>query len=276
MTELEIAGLGVWSPYFSNWKEFCAGINTGHWQSETSLQPDLIPVNERRRAPLSVKLAVEVMSQACTMACIDSARTAAVFSSTLGDMQILDYLCHTLSRPPRPVSPTRFHNSVHNATTGYWSIVSHSHASTNAISAYTHTAPMAFVEAAIQSVEESVPVLLVTQEMEAPLALHHTCPSDQTFSCAMLLAPKGHGTNPVATIEFSVTRKSVNWPDLPRDLKPDFESNFGARLVPLIAAIAANSFKQTKLPLDFEFPLTSNLCLKLSALNQRAPGRINE
>jgi hypothetical protein len=276
MTELEIAGLGLWSPHFSNWKEFSDGINTGNWQSETSLQPDLIPTRERRRAPLSVKLAVVVMSQACEMACLDPVNAAVVFSSAMGDMQIKDYLCRTLSTPPRLVSPTRFHNSVHNATTGYWSIASHSHGPSNAISAYAYTAPMAFLEAAIQTLEDSVPVLLVTQEMAAPLALHDTCPSDQPFSSAILLTPKGFCVNPVASIQFSVTKESVNWPDLPEDLNQDLGSNFGARLVPLIAAIAANGFTKSILPVTLDFPRTSNSCLKLSALFKKAPDRENE
>lgn len=269
MIKLDIAGLGVWSPYFSNWKEFSDGINTGSWQLDAKLQPDLIPPRERRRAPFSVKLAVEVMSQACEMACLDPANAAVVFSSAMGDMQITDYLCRTLSTPPRLVSPTRFHNSVHNATTGYWSIASHCHAATNAISAYEYTAPMAFLEAAIQASEEDIPVLLVTQEMAAPLALHDTCPSDQPFSCAILLTPTGHLASPLASIQFSVSGDSVNWPDIPEDLRLNLESNFGARLVPLIAAVADHGFTRKVLPVNLKFPLSSNSSLKLSVSNRK-------
>jgi hypothetical protein len=182
----------------------------------------------------------------------------------MGDMQITDYLCRTLATPPRLVSPTRFHNSVHNATMGYWSIASHCHASTNAISAYTYTAPMAFLEAAIQAAEDDVPVLLVTPEMAAPLALHDTCPSDQPFSAAILLTPSEHCPNPVATIQFSVNRSTVKWPDLPEDLNRYFGNNFGAKLVPLIAIIAENEFATTKSPVNLEFPLSSNSSLEIS------------
>jgi len=276
MTELDIAGLGVWSPCFSNWKEFSDGINTGHWQSETRLQPNLIPAREHRRAPLSVKLAVEVMSQACDMACLDPANIAAVFSSAMGDMHITDYLCRTLSTPPRLVSPTQFHNSVHNAAMGYWSIASHCCAATNAISAYAYTAPIAFLETAIQASEDEVPILLVTQEMAAPSALHATCPSDQPFSSAILLTPVRHCANPVASIQFSVTRESVNWPDLPDDLTHDLGRNFGARMVPLIAAIAKSGFTKTIVPVNLDFPLTSNCCLKLSVKTRKEHGHENK
>jgi hypothetical protein len=262
MTELDIAGLGIWSPYFSNWSEFSNGVNTGDWQSETALQPDLIPARERRRAPQSVKLAVEVMSQACKMAGLAYSDAAAVFSSSMGDMQNTDQLCRALSSPPRLVSPTRFHNSVLNATVGYWSIAGGSHAASNAVSARNYTAPMAFLEAAIQTAEEGEPVLLVTQEMAAPPILHFVCPSDQPFSSALLLTPKGYSANPIASLKFSVERESVNWPELPQDLNPEFESNYGARLLPLIDALAKDNITTMTSVVELKFPLSSNLHLK--------------
>jgi hypothetical protein len=264
MSRLEIAGLGAWGTNFSSWEAFSSGINTGTWQAETVLQPTMIPARERRRAPQSVKLAVEVMTQACEMAGLDPAGIAAVFSSAMGDMQITDYLCRTLATTPAAVSPTRFHNSVHNATTGYWSIAAGSNAATNAISAYNYTAPMAFLEAAIQTLEDESPVLLVTQEMAAPRALHNTCPSDQPFSAAILLTPTGVNSKPVATVEFDISRTSSDWPELPSDLRHGLEGNFGAKLVPLLAAIAANYRAKKTKSVHLEFPLTPASSLELS------------
>ena len=45
-----------------------------------------------------------------------------MFASTYGDLAITDYMCSTLAKAPMTLSPTRFHNSVHNAAAGYWSI----------------------------------------------------------------------------------------------------------------------------------------------------------
>jgi hypothetical protein len=270
MTELEIAGIGVWSAYFSNWEEFSEGINTSAWKSGSQLQPHLIPPRERRRAPQSVKLAVEVMSQACTMAQWDPANAAVVFSSAMGDMQITDYLCRTLAVPPRLVSPTRFHNSVHNATTGYWSIVSQTHAATSAVSALAFTAPMAFLEAAIQSAEEQFPVLLVIQEMAAPLALYDTSPSQQDFSAALLLTPPGFCSDPLVTIEFGVKPKSAAWPELPSGLEQFLGGNFGANLIPLLAAMAASRFNRQAGPARFEFPLSSESSIEIAVSKRKS------
>jgi hypothetical protein len=263
-SNLNIASIGIWSPLFTSWPAFCDGINDGTWQSETRLQPGLIAPRERRRAPQSVKMAVEVLGQACQKPGLDPATAAVVFSSSMGDMQITDYLCKVLAAPPRLVSPTRFHNSVHNATTGYWSIASQTHAPTNAISALAYSASMAFLEAAIQATEEDIPVLLVCQEMAAPATLHHACPSNQPISMAILLTRPGVYENPMASIQFDVCQKNVDWPALHPELNNSFDGNFGATLLPLLTAIAVSGFVKTKTPSVFEFPLSKSTCLGIS------------
>jgi hypothetical protein len=264
MTELELVSIGIWGPSFPDWHSFTNGINTGDWQESSPLKPELIPPRERRRAPQSVKMAVEVLDQACHNAGVDPAGAAVVFSSALGDMAITDYMCRILSSSPRLVSPTKFHNSVHNATTGYWSIASHSHAPTNAISAHAYTAPMAFLEAACQAAEDDMPVLLVTQEMAAPEALRVACPSDEPFSMAMLLSLPGSCDRPLASLRIEVTAKTVEAPAMTNDLAQVLSTNFGALLLPMAAAIADNDFSRAGEPAQFEFPLSEASCLSVT------------
>ena len=56
------------------------------------------------------------------------AELASVFATTHGDLAITDYLCANLLESPLHTSPTRFHNSVHNAAAGYWCIAVGCHA----------------------------------------------------------------------------------------------------------------------------------------------------
>jgi hypothetical protein len=263
MIELDLVSIGIWSPLFPDWPSFVHGINKNEWQESGALKPELIPPRERRRAPQSVKLAVEVLDQACTNAGMNPSDAAVVFSSGLGDMDITDYMCRILNSSPRLVSPTKFHNSVHNATTGYWSIASHSHAPTNAISAHGYTAPMAFLEAACQAAEDDMPVLLVTQEMAAPDALRVTCPAEAPFSMATLLSPPGACDKILARLSFSVTPGSATPPALAGDLAKLLSSNFGAVMLPMAAAIAAEDFSKTSQPVNFEFPLSEASCLSV-------------
>lgn len=259
MNQIDIVGLGAWSPSFADWSSFRTGLQSGEWSTDVVLQPELIPPRERRRAPQLVKMAIEVMDQACKMAAMSPDDVAVVFSSAMGDMQITDYLCRALAETPKLISPTRFHNSVHNAAPGYWSITTGAFTPATAVSAYEHTSTMAFLEAAIQVVEENTPVVLVTQEVAAPLPLFDTCPSKQAFSAAFLMTPPGFSDSNTCSLEFSVSEGAQSWPPLDPRLNAEFGGNFGARLLPLLAAIA-NGEQCT----HFVFPLSEFSSLSLA------------
>lgn len=267
MNKVDIAGLGAWSPTFADWSSFCTGLQTGEWSSDLVLQPELIPPRERRRAPQLVKMAIEVMDQACKMAALSPDDVAVVFSSAMGDMQITDYMCRALAETPKLISPTRFHNSVHNAAPGYWSITTGAFTPATAISAYEYTASMAFLEAAVQAVEEDTPVVLVTQEVAATLPLFDTCPSTQPFSAAFLLTPPGYSASSAWSLEFSVSQEKSHWPEIDSALCDDYASNFGARLLPLMTAIGRSTEE-----VDFSFPISDTSTLSLLLQQHRSSG----
>ena len=69
-----------------------------------------------------VKLALAVGLEACAHAGAIPARLPAVFTSSGGDGRNCHEICAALASAERLISPTRFHNSVHNAAAGYWGI----------------------------------------------------------------------------------------------------------------------------------------------------------
>ncbi len=69
-----------------------------------------------------VAVSLEVALAACIDAEYDPAQLPSVFTSTYGDQEIVDYMCTTLAKEPIAVSPTKFHNSVHNSAAAYWTI----------------------------------------------------------------------------------------------------------------------------------------------------------
>lgn len=257
---IDILGVGIWSDSFADWDAFKTGIRTGAWQSDAPLQPGRIAPRDRRRAPKPVKLAIEVMSQACEMANMEPASIATVFCSAMGDMDITDYMCGTLAAAPLEISPTRFHNSVHNAPLGYWSIGTKSHAPASAVSAHHYTAPTGFLEAAVQALEENTAVLLVTQEIAAPLALENTCPTHRDFAAAFLLSPSTNGQRPMTSVRFDIRHEVSRWPGVPRDLESPFLGHPGAGLLALLAALAAPQPE----PIRLAFPLSAGSSLELS------------
>src|SRR5258705_13326746 len=86
----------------------------------------LLPPEDRRRAIISVKLELAVGEEAISQAQLDASKTATVFTSSGGDGEVIGQILETLATPAREVSPTRFHNCVHNAPAGYWGIASRS------------------------------------------------------------------------------------------------------------------------------------------------------
>ena len=64
---------------------------------------------ERRRAPDSVAVALEVAARACEQAELDPTTLCSVFASTHGDLVVTDSVCETLAKTPLLTSPTKFH-----------------------------------------------------------------------------------------------------------------------------------------------------------------------
>jgi hypothetical protein len=158
-----IEGIGCWTDGLPSWqaaRDFVAG---GALVADAPRKPSaqLLAPNERRRAPETVAVALEVALAACTAAGRDPASLPSVFASTHGDLAITDYMCATLAGDPLSVSPTKFHNSVHNAAAGYWTIGSGCMHASTAISAFAATFAQGLVEALAQLADGAGTVLLV-------------------------------------------------------------------------------------------------------------------
>lgn len=259
MIEFDICGIGAWSERFANAEELVAGLESGLWPDSVSLQPELIPPRERRRAPQFVKMAVEVMQQACRMAGMEPNRPATVFASQMSDMETTDNICRVLAESPRLVSPTRFHNSVHNAAVGYWSIATASHAPANAIAAFELSSSIALLEAAAQLAVERTPVLVVVQDAAPPVPFEYICPGAATFAAALLIAPPGASARALVRCRLTTSPTEADWPDLPPRSPDGLAGNASARILPLLAA-ALTPFSGE---VNLSFPVAPRLSLQL-------------
>src|SRR5574337_1298774 len=187
-----IEGIGVWSPEFPDWPVARAALGEGAKAAvDPAARPPaaILPAGERRRAPESVLIAVEAAQQACAVARRDPGDLAHVFASACGDIAINDYLCATLARAPNEVSPTKFHNSVHNAPAGYWTIASGCMRASTAVSAGAASFGAGLLEAAVRACGEAEPVLFVAYDLAACGPLRDTIASRSAFASAFVLAP---------------------------------------------------------------------------------------
>ncbi len=151
--------------------------------------PDLLPPNERRRATAAVRLAFKVAEQAMATSRLPAAEIASVFASSDADTDVIHRICTALVRDGRAVSPTDFHNSVHNAAPGYWSIATKSTLPSVSLSAWDGVFAAGLVEAAGLVIVEQLPVLLVCYDTTAPEPLLATRGLATASGVALLLSP---------------------------------------------------------------------------------------
>jgi hypothetical protein len=187
-----VEGIALWTPRLPGW-EAARAVLRGEAQPAATPAPRpapaLLPPNERRRAPDTVAVSLEVASRACAHAQRDPARLPCVFASTHGDLPITDYMCETLAGDPRLLSPTRFHNSVHNAAAGYWTIATGALAPYTALSAWECTFAAGLLEALVQAACDATPVLYAAYDVEARGPLASMAPSAGVVGAALVLGP---------------------------------------------------------------------------------------
>ncbi|MGH8556937.1 MAG: beta-ketoacyl synthase chain length factor [Methylococcales bacterium] len=121
----------------------------------------LLPASLRRRASLTTQMAVTAASTACERAGSEPRELHSVFASVGGEIRVTDELCRALPDQAQSLSPTRFHNSVHNTTAGYWGILHECRLPSVAIAALEDTFALGLLEACSQLLEQPGDILLV-------------------------------------------------------------------------------------------------------------------
>ena len=86
------------------------------------------------------------------------------------------------------MSPTRFHNSVHNAAAGYWTIGAGCHAPATAVSSFDASFAQGLLEALAQLQAGAEAVLLVAYDAPSAGPLARVSPSEGLLGAALVLA----------------------------------------------------------------------------------------
>jgi hypothetical protein len=260
-----IEGVALWGSRLPGWEASRAilrGEAPAPEKPNPRPSPALLAPTERRRAPDTVAVALEVAAKACESARRDPKTLPSVFASTHGDLAISDYMCETLAKTPALTSPTKFHNSVHNAAAGYWTIGTGCLEPYTAVTAYRHTFGQGLLESAAQCSSEESPILYVAYDIESRGPLGTMAPSRGLLGGALVL-------NANAT-DRSQTR--VNWSVIDTPAGSSTTRSSGARAVnaalvegnamadclALFEALADRDSRQV------EYSLSSQLVLALS------------
>lgn len=238
MSPLRVAveGIGLWHAQLADFAGLRALLG-GNPPAPPAPRPAaaILPPNERRRAPESVLLAVEVAGQAVAMSGRAAESLISIFTSSHGDQSITDYMCATLATAAAELSPTRFHNSVHNAPAGYWTIATGCHAASTAVCAHHASFGAGLLEAVTLLASEQQPVLLVCSDTAGSGPLREVTGCTQAFGCALVLAPPST-RRAMATLELSLASVPHVPPALPAPLSDWRAGNPAAAALDMLTA----------------------------------------
>jgi hypothetical protein len=198
--------------------------------------PVLLPANERRRAVPTVRLAIGVAAEAVAQSGIEAAQLASVFTSSGGDGETVHAILEVLAASEREVSPTRFHNSVHNAPSGYWTIATGCREPATSLCAFDASFAGGLLEAAALAVTSNRPSLLAAYDLPYPEPLHGVRRIEAPFGMALVLTPASTpGT--IAALDIATSEGAPQAMD-DAALEALRLGNPAARGLPLLAALA--------------------------------------
>jgi len=237
-----VQGIGLLAPGLEGWTEsrqVLAGLRPYRRAPLPDPEAALLPPNERRRSSDCVRWAVQVAQEAMTQSGLAARDLSTVYASSGGETSTLDRLCRSLATPERVVSPTLFHQSVHNTAAGYWGIATSCQQSSTALSCYDDTFAAGLLEAVTVVCVEARPVLLVAYDLAPPFPLSEARPIQFGFAAAVVLTPpeKARLAEFTVRIENSDGRTtSIMQDEALEGLRLD---NPAARSLPLLGAVAS-------------------------------------
>jgi hypothetical protein len=203
-----IEGVGLVGPGLAGWRDSRAILagRAPYIPAATLIPlPDALPPTERRRAGKTVRLALAAGLAAVADARREARDLVAVFTSSTGDGENQHEICEALASDDRLVSPTRFHNSVHNAPAGYWGIATGAMRAADSVAAFDASFAAGLLEALARlAADPAQPVVLVAYDAPYPEPLLSSRPMPDAFAVGLVLGP-GRG----AAIEAQTVRETV-------------------------------------------------------------------
>jgi hypothetical protein len=201
-----LQGIGVLGPGLANWGATAAIFRrecSYHSAATLLPAPAVLPPAERRRAGRTIKLALAVGAEAIAQAGADARTLPTVFSSSGGDGDNCHEICVTLASEDRQISPTRFHNSVHNAAAGYWSIAYQCTRASTSLCARDASFSAGLLEAIAQLSCGAESILLLAYDADYPPPLRAQRDIPDAFGIALLLSPT-HSEHALAQLQFEL------------------------------------------------------------------------
>lgn len=201
--------VGVLAPGISSLAQLHALSRGGPAPAHTALElpsPQALPANERRRASQVVRLCLACAEQALQSSPFPVDTLRMVFASDEGTGEVSQQLLETLATT-REVSPLLFHNSVHNAPSGYFSIGYRNRQSATSVSLGRQSFASGLLCAASEARVSGQPVLLLAYDPAMTEPMSSLLPVLAPTASAWIIdsgAEPGTSRGAIASFELSL------------------------------------------------------------------------
>ena len=243
-----VLSAGVWAPGLPGWavsRGVLAGEEAYVPCPTPAPAPSILAATERRRTGPVVRLALTVAQEAAVGSGLEPGSLRSVFGSSNGDGVVVGEILEALAGArvgEKVVSPTQFHNSVHNAAAGYWSIAHGSREPATCLGAHDATWAAALLKAGAEMAASREAVLLCVYDHPLPAPLDALRPTAAAFGAAFVLAPGGdEGVG--FSLRFVAERAEMEV--LPGGLETIRAGNPAAQCLPLLVALARSGGTQS-------------------------------
>lgn len=245
-----IGGVSVLGPGLPGWRAsetVLAGADPWTPADVVVPPPAMLPATERRRTSLAVRLALAAAAEAASGEA-DAAALETVFASSNGDGAVVGAILETLTDPAGAISPTQFHNSVHNAAAGYWGIGTGSTSPSVSVGGHDDTVAAGLLQAAAAASARRSRVLFCAYDAPLPPPLAAVRRTTVPFATAMVLLPEPDASARAA-LDLRFGPGPAEAPPAGRDaLDALAAENPAARSLPLLRALAARRPAALRLP----------------------------
>lgn len=234
-----IAGVAIIGAGFDDWdsaRAVLSGVEPWEERETPIPKPALLSPNERRRTSPVVRLALSAAEAACANAGLPPDVPDCIFTSALGDGKVTHALLNALSRPEKAVSPTHFHNSVHNATAGYWSMGVGNYAASTSLAAGNGSFGAGLLKVLLTVSAETRPVLLVAVEHPMPEPLNVVRPVGPPLAVGLVLVPPTSAGGPTVTLKQGNVPAAAT-PPRTSALRPLWQTSPPARALPILEGL---------------------------------------
>ena len=240
MKPLYIENISLYGPGLPNWHEAASILRAPEaYLGETlaPLQSPFLSPGIKRKTTLHMQLAIYAADKALEGTDVDPSQIELVFASSEGDLDVTHHICYALTLESKPVSPTKFQNSILNAAAGHLGILTKNTASATTVTAASHSLAVGLLQSCATALVEEAPVLFVSYDAPALLKVKSDTATIEPFAVGFLLRPNASKRS-LASLQLEL-REGRETTKIEHDtLSKVAERSSTAGVLPLMMALA--------------------------------------